>query len=123
MLVNILFYAGVIAGTFLLIIPGVFLAVRWSLAEQHVVLDQENPFRALSTSLENTSGLFWTLFFGMIVIALGMFAITWPLQSILGDVTNDSPIALFFPSLIQSLMYPLFVIYLLRVRHYLRHNE
>jgi uncharacterized membrane protein YedE/YeeE len=123
LLVNMLFYAGVIAGMFLLIIPGIFLAVRWSLAEQHVVLDSENPFQALSSSLTETSGHFWTVCFGMLIIALGMFLIAWPMQSILGDLTNNSPIALFFPSLIQSLMYPIFVIFLLRVRHFLRFNE
>ncbi|WP_196161486.1 hypothetical protein [Reinekea sp. G2M2-21] len=122
-LANVLFYVGVFTGLILLIIPGIFLMIRWSLVEQNIVLNQENPLEALRSSWKDTSDHFWLILFGGLILGIGVLLITTPISTFISNLSDGSPVAMFFPSVLQSLTYPLFVVFLMRVRHYIRHKE
>jgi hypothetical protein len=75
---------GMIAGLLLLIVPGIILAVRWSVAVPALLSEGIGITAALGRSWEETKGRFWTIFFVMLIIylpmtlALGSFAIEDP---------------------------------------------
>ena len=66
--------AGVVLGFIALILPGIWLAVRWYFAPQAVVVDGRRSLGALERSAELVSGSWWRVF-GVIVftvIAVGI---------------------------------------------------
>jgi hypothetical protein len=121
--VNVIYYVAVFLGLMMFIIPGIFLAMRLMLAEQNAVLNMENPFEAIKSSWEDTSDQFGLIFFGSLILGVGTLLVVWPLYSVVGSLSDNSPIALIIPAVIQSLLYPLLVVFYMRVRHYIRTNE
>ncbi len=72
LVVNIIYGILIFTGTLLCVIPGIFIAVRLSMAQYHVI---EHPkdgiIGALKSSWEITKGNFWNLFLiGILYIAL-----------------------------------------------------
>ena len=59
---------GIAAGLVLLVVPGVYLAVRWYLVPQAVVIDGARGLRALRRSGELVQGFWWRTF-GLLVAA------------------------------------------------------
>jgi hypothetical protein len=53
--------AGILLGCLLLLLPGLYLYVRWSLATPVLVAEEAGPGHSLSRSFEETSGRFWPL--------------------------------------------------------------
>lgn len=123
LLVNLLFYLAIGFGLLLLIIPGIYFGIRLVLAEQNVILDNESASQALKSSFEETSDVFWYILFGIVALVLLTIAITFPLNLVFEKIAPNSAIGFFIPNLISQGLYPLFVIFLLRIRHYIRHNE
>lgn len=121
--VNAIFFTAVFIGTLLLIIPGIYLAVRLVLAEQNVVLNMENPIDAIKSSWEDTSDQFWNIFLGSLLLGALAILITTPLTLLVSNTGALSNVLIVIPSLVQTMLYPLFVIYYLRIRHYVQHNE
>ena len=59
---------GIAAGLVLLVVPGVYVAVRWYLVPQAVVIDGARGLRALRRSGELVQGFWWRTF-GLLVAA------------------------------------------------------
>lgn len=72
-------------GLVLLVIPGVYLLVRFYLYPAAVVVDDMGPLEALSESWERTSGHFPTIFGFVAVIVLGSLALALVLAFLLGS--------------------------------------
>jgi hypothetical protein len=123
LVINLVYYVGVFLGLMILILPGIYIAVRWTLAEQSVILDGDNPLEAFRSSFNDTSDQFWVLLQGMFTIGLGVLVVGLSFSSVVGNLTGNSPVIMIIPAVIQSMFYPLFVIFLLRVRHYINHKE
>lgn len=61
----------IIAGFFLFVVPGVYLAIRWMFAELLVIDQGMRPLEALRASSVMTKGIMWKLFaFSLVAIAL-----------------------------------------------------
>lgn len=123
MVVNICYFAAVLLGLFMLILPGIFISVRLVLAEQNVVLNQETPAEALKSSWRDTEGKFWLVFFGGLILGSAVTLISLIIFGSFNIIGNESPLVLILPTLMQYLLYSIFIVYLIRVRHYIRHNE
>jgi hypothetical protein len=60
--------AGVVIGLLLLIIPGIWLAIRWYFTPQAVVVDGRRGVAALERSAELVAGCWWRVF-GIVILA------------------------------------------------------
>ncbi|NVK02784.1 MAG: hypothetical protein HWE12_14665 [Oceanospirillaceae bacterium] len=56
------------AGLMLLVLPGLYIAVRLGLANQVCLLERKGPMEALKISWAGTADLFWTLAKGLAII-------------------------------------------------------
>lgn len=64
--IGIIYGIAVEIGFFLLIVPGVYLAVKWSLAQLICVVERCGVFEAFERSADITTGIFWqTLWFNI----------------------------------------------------------
>jgi uncharacterized membrane protein len=66
------------AGTLLLVVPGIWIAIRWYFGVQAVVVDGLPPMRALARSAELVRGSWWRTFgcvVAMVLIALVLASI------------------------------------------------
>jgi hypothetical protein len=59
LLAIVLYVAAVIAGFFALVVPGVYVAVRWYFVAQAIVVDDRRGFAALARSGELVNGNWW----------------------------------------------------------------
>lgn len=80
LLVAILVGLGLMLGFLLLIVPGIILAVRWSMTAPIVVIEQAGPTKSMERSAELSSGHRWAIF-GLFLLYL-VFA--YALQLLLG---------------------------------------
>jgi hypothetical protein len=67
---GILAFLGIVAGFIALIIPGVFLAVRWSVALPALLLERRGPVAALGRSWRLVKGFWWKVFGTLLVTYL-----------------------------------------------------
>lgn len=121
--VNAMFLTVVFLGTMAFILPGIYLAIRLALAEQNVLLNIETPIEAFKSSWEDTSDQFWNIFLGSLLLGLFTLLMAYLIGLPFRGVEDIYNPVLIVPALIQSLLYPLFVIYYLRIRHYIQHSE
>ncbi len=61
---------GIIAATAFFVVPGIVLAIAWSLGVLFVVDKGESPLEALNHSNEATYGKKWTIFGGLLVLGI-----------------------------------------------------
>jgi hypothetical protein len=66
----ILYSLGVLLGVIALILPGIYLAVRWYVATQSVVAEDRGPVEALQRSGELTRGQWWRVLGISLVVGL-----------------------------------------------------
>lgn len=66
----LLYTLGVLLGFIALILPGIYLSVRWYVAAQSVVAEERSPIEALRRSGELVEGGWWRVFGLSIVIGL-----------------------------------------------------
>jgi len=66
--VGILTTLGIVAGAVLLIIPGIFLAVRWALAAPILIAEDVGVTAAIGRSWQETEGRFWTIVVVLLVV-------------------------------------------------------
>jgi hypothetical protein len=71
-LLTVLSTLGIIAGLFLLILPGIALAVLWSAAFPILVAERANPIEALGTSFSRLKSRFWPVFGLLAVYTFGI---------------------------------------------------
>lgn len=69
---SILSFIAVILGMLLLIVPGIFLLVRWSAASGFVVGARDGVTDALSASWDATKGHGWAIFLSAIILFFGI---------------------------------------------------
>jgi hypothetical protein len=74
----------VVVGLILLIIPGIWLAVKLSMVFPAVVFERRNPFGAVGRSWSLTSGHFWRTLGTLLVV----FLITFVAQLVFGGVVG-----------------------------------
>ena len=78
--------AGVVLGLFLLIVPGVWLFVRWLFVPQAVVIDGRRSVAALQRSAELVTGSWWRVFgiaiFTGIAVAIPAALISLPVDAL-----------------------------------------
>lgn len=114
----ILYALGVVGGLLLLVIPGIYFGVAWSLYAQGVVVEGRSPSQALGRSRELVSGSWWRVFGILIVMALvaaAMGIATLPILglaaaldsgavALVGTMISDS-IGISFAALTSTLLY------------------
>lgn len=66
----LLYSLGVLAGLIALIVPGIYLAVRWFVATQSVVAEERGPVEALQRSGELVQGQWWRVLGISLVVGL-----------------------------------------------------
>jgi hypothetical protein len=106
-------------GLLLLIVPGVYLWIRWFVAPQAVVTEELEPNAGLHRSWDLVTGNWWRVFGIYLVVALiaavagGIFVVPleilasvtdWAQLSLLGTLISD-PIFLSFQALAGTLLY------------------
>lgn len=79
-------------GLILLVVPGVYVAVRLDLFFAAVMVDGHGPLRALSESWERTSGNSWTVFGLLLVLVVPTVTIFVGLVSVLSGGRPPEPI-------------------------------
>jgi hypothetical protein len=107
--VGILGGLGVMAGLILFIIPGIVLAVWWSVAAATVMLEGKTGTEALGRSKELVSGQWWQMF-GLIIVANILGAIIGGiLGAVLGAVFGDGFIGHFINNFASNVLIGPFV--------------
>jgi hypothetical protein len=91
--VNILSGLGILLGYVLLIVPGVFLSVRWSIASAALLAEEQSVSGALGESWALTRPSQWSIlavllviFVPAVVVGIGIFAILIDLQPLLSSL-------------------------------------
>lgn len=103
-------------GLILLLIPGIFLAVKWSLTYAAIVGERAGPFRGMGRSWELTKGHWWRIFGTLIVVALLALVLTVALLAAIGaaaaasDSISDTTFAVVLTIatiIVLAIIYPL----------------
>jgi len=76
--ISILFSLGVVVGSLALVVPGVILAIMWSVSVPARVVENKGIFEAFGRSRALTKGSRWSIF--------GLLVITWLLSMAIGAV-------------------------------------
>ena len=77
-----LYAIAVVAGLLCLIVPGVWIAIRWHFGAQAAVLERGNPAAALRRSGDLVDGSWWRVFGLLLLIGVLARAFSLPLQSV-----------------------------------------
>jgi hypothetical protein len=93
---------GIAAGFLALIVPGVFLAIRWYFVPQAVVVEGRRGSEALSRSWELVRGSSWRVFGIVVMVSLAIGAATAAIQLPLVEVARAADSAL--PDLIGLIL-------------------
>jgi hypothetical protein len=80
---------GILIGFVLLIVPGLFLLTRWSLIAPVVVLEKRSAGEAFSRSWELVKGHSWTVFWVILITAVGSGIVSGIISGILGAILPD----------------------------------
>ena len=97
----LLYSLGVFVGFALLVIPGIWLAMRWYFAAQSAVLDGASPRRALDASAELVKGRWWTTFFAL-VIAGTLFGLLTAVAQELASLVHEGVAYVTLVTVIQA---------------------
>jgi uncharacterized membrane protein len=85
-LVQAFLSVGITIGFAFLVIPGIVIAISWSLAPLLVIDRSMNPTQALQESNNLTSGKKWTMFFGLFLTYVGSLAVVVLVSRIFGMI-------------------------------------
>lgn len=90
---SLLYAIGVFLGFLALVIPGIYLAIRWVVASVTVILEDRGPTSALGRSAELVRGRWWPVFGVMLLGLIIQFVIGAIVGAILGAVifASDDP--------------------------------
>jgi hypothetical protein len=103
-------------GLILILIPGIFLAVKWSMTFPAIVAERAGPFAAMRRSWQLTRGHWWRTFGTLLVVVLISFVLAFAILVGFGAAvaTSDSISELAFAVLITAvtiivlaILYPL----------------
>ncbi len=86
-LMQIMMAFGVVAGLMLMIVPGIFVFVRWLLAPYFMLLQGQGALASLKSSWRLTQGYGWDLFFALVaMMVIGLV----PSMFMLDNVTSSA---------------------------------
>ncbi len=71
-LLAIFLYSGMLIGMLFFFVPGIIIAISWSLAILIMIDKKLNPIEALTASNLATLGNKWSIFFAMLIIGIGV---------------------------------------------------
>jgi hypothetical protein len=121
---NFLTGLGIMIGFVLLVVPGIVLAVRWSIAGPILLGDDKGVSEAIADSWEETAGRFWPIFgAGVVIIVLGivtvvlLVALFAAVASLLGTsaaMTEEVVVDIAVQAFMVSLWYQSVAIYALK---------
>ena len=100
-LVSVIVSIGVTLGLLLLVVPGIILALCWSMAIPVVVQERLGPLKALDRSLALTRGERGNIFLLLLVMTIGLWIFGAVVGLIGGIFTGGSPVGL---ALVQALI-------------------
>jgi len=109
--VNILVSLIVTVGFLLLVIPGIYLGVLYSLANLVVVLENKRGWNVLKRSAELVKGHWWELFFRFFVIILLVLILSIVIFMVI-SLFKSKVLILFAQGIIQILVTPFMGAYL-----------
>ena len=89
---SILMYLGVVIGFMLIIIPGIYLLVRWSAAIPVLVHERLGILASMKRSAELTKGSRWRIFGLMVIIYIALIVVQMVLGLLVIAVTGVSSI-------------------------------
>jgi hypothetical protein len=81
--VSVLTGVGVGVGLFLLVVPGLILFTRWSLAVPAVMLEGRTPREAMRRSAELVKGHGWRVFAIFLIVSAGAFGASYLVEQLL----------------------------------------
>lgn len=107
--VNFLSGLAILLGFLLLIVPGVFLAARWSAADAALLSEGEGVSAALGKSWEMTAPHVWPIVGALLVVYVPAFALGMGLSISMGDampilISGIANLAVFTGSVVAWLM-------------------
>ncbi len=79
---------GIALGFVLLIVPGVYLAIRWYLAAQAVVVDGHRGTAALSASGDLVEGSWWRVFGTVVLLSITASVVGYVIAGVLGAIVR-----------------------------------
>lgn len=98
-------------GLLLVILPGIYVAVRLSFADMFCVLERTSPFDAIGKSWERTDNYFWIILGGSAAIMLGVVFC----QGILSALVGHTPILSTLVDLIFAFLGTLLTVFRFRI--------
>ena len=90
LVLKFLVFGVVLSGLFLLIVPGIFFAIKYAFADLELLLNDEQPVDAMKKSWQSTDPCFWELLQGTVIITLFVYVPFFLLSSLIG---NENPLA------------------------------
>lgn len=115
LLVYVVYTIAVLIGLVALIIPGIFIAAKYGFAEFESVLNQREPFKALSTSWNQTKGIVVTLMLGGALINGCAIVLDIPLDIISEISSTHKFVASCLSSIISSVSMVLVSVFYFRL--------
>jgi hypothetical protein len=97
----------IIIGFMLLVIPGVWIAVRMAFAEFHLVEKREQPVESMRSSFASTEKPFWTILVVFLVPQALLMLLVWLLNSVVLTLGN-----LFILNVLLHMMYVMLLLYI-----------
>ena len=80
------------AGFILLIVPGIIIGIKLSLAQFYLVLLDETPINALKKSYKATEGFTSTIFYALLQVAIPIFLLRFIVEIIFSDLITPNPV-------------------------------
>ena len=79
---SLLYFAIVFGGILLLVIPGIYLAIRFSYYPYAILIDNKKAFESLTKSWKATKGRWWITFFTGLIVGLFTLIIIAPFYAL-----------------------------------------
>jgi hypothetical protein len=97
-----LMFAGILTGMAFFFIPGVVIAIAWSLALLLMIDKGLNPIEAMTKSNQLTTGHKWTIFAAFLVVIVGLILLSaiFGLLGTFGSILMVLVVVLIFPLLL-----------------------
>jgi hypothetical protein len=83
---SILYFVGLLAGVFAVVIGAIFLAVRWSVAMPALLLERRGPVGALGRSWRLVKGFWWKCFGTLLVAYLLVTLLSFAVGGVVGGI-------------------------------------
>ena len=106
-LIEAFIFMGVLVGTFFFFIPGMVIAIAWSLGVLIMIDKGVNPLEALTMSNKATTGYKWTIFLSQLVlsVALGILNLLFGFLGIIGVILMLIVVILVVPIILGMTAY------------------